>query len=572
VLRHAAALALLAVVASLAGADTTIPPEARALFEKAEIAREEGRLTEAADFYKQAIDLHPLYEDAHGGYLAALRGTGDLAAAVPLYAGLVSKHPDSGELKAFEAAAREPAAAVAALDPLSKQYPASFRVQLEYARALLYARRLPDAEAALKAALKLDAASSAARTLLGDVYLADGKFPKARKEYEGVLETDVSCVPAQLRLALALHRMGNSADAVTLLARTLADDNFPRLAAGHWLMAIIRADTGQIDEALKSIDKLLAVDVDDYDGLIAKGILLLKTKPMDAATAFQKAVEKYPKSGDALFCLGWAFEKAADAPEIQSAARQERLAKAAEAYDKCASMDPGVRPRDSLGFVYLLTNKHAEATKEFKRATDIEPKFAPAHNNLGLASDMADNRSDAKTRYQMVLDKVDKENVRARVMLALDLWLDGSAAKAIKELEKVVKDAPNDDLAWTFLGDVYYDANKVDSAIKSYKRATELNDKNFFAWFHMGRAYEDDKRKYEEAERCYQKAIQVRADPPAEIFLRLGMLHDVDALDNPDKAIQYYQAFLDNGGDVSGDFAWVPGRIEELRELVGKKK
>jgi tetratricopeptide (TPR) repeat protein len=437
---------------------------------------------------------------------------------------------------------------------------------------LLFAQRFADAESALKGALKLDAASSAARTLLGDIYLADGKFSKARKEYEGVLETDVSCVPAQLRLALALHRMGSSADAVTLLARILADDNFPRLASGHWLMALVRAETGQIDEALKSIDRLLAVDVDDYDGLIAKGILLLQKKPMDAAAAFQKAVEKYPKSGDALFCLGWAFEKAADAPEIQSAARQERLAKAAEAYDKCASMDPGVRPRDSLGFVYLLTNKHAEATKEFRRATDIDPKFAPAHNNLGLASDMADNRSGAKTRYQMVLDKVDKENIRARVMLALDLWLDGSATKAIKELERVVKDAPDDDLAWTFLGDVYYDANKVDTAIKSYKKATELNDKNFFAWFHLGRAYEDDKRKYEEAERCYQKAIQVRADPPAEIFLRLGMLHDVDALDHPEEAIKYYQMFLDNGGDVSGDYDWVPGRIEELKELIGPKK
>lgn len=571
-LRQAASATLLALVATVAVADTTTPPEARALFEKGEIAREEGHLAEAAGFYKQAIEGHGLYEDAHAGYLAALRGTGDLSAAVPLYASLVTKHPDSVELKAFEAAAREPGAAVAALEPLAKQHTTNLRTQLEYARALLYAKRFPDAEAALKGALKLDAASSAARTLLGDVYLADGKPQKARKEYEGVLETDVSYVPAQLRLALALHRMGNSADAVTLLSRIVAEENFPRLAAGHWLMAMICADMDKVDDAIKAIDKLLAVDVDDYDGLIAKGLLLLKKRPMDATPVFQKAVEKYPRSGDAFFCLGWAFEKAADAPDIQSAAKQERLAKAAEAYEKCASMDPGVRPRDSLGFVYLLTNKHAEATKEFRRATDIDQKFAPAHNNLGLASDMADNRSDAKTRYQMVLDKVDKENVRARVMLALDHWLDGSAAKAIKELERVVKDAPDDDLAWTFLGDVYYDANKVDSAIKAYKKASELNEKNFYAWFHMGRAYEDDKRKYEEAERCYQKAIQVRADPPAEIFLRLGMLHDVDALDNPDKAIQYYQAFLDNGGDISGDFAWVPGRIEELRELVGKKK
>ncbi|MFI5404087.1 MAG: tetratricopeptide repeat protein, partial [Planctomycetota bacterium] len=368
-----------------------------------------------------------------------------------------------------------------------------------------------------------------------------------------------------------MHRMKDSQDAATLLARLVSDDNYPRLAAGHWLLAMVRADMGKIDEALVSLDKLLAVDVDDYDALMAKGLLLLKKKPLDAAPVFQKVIEKYPKSSDALFCLGWAFEKAAEAPDVQDAAKQERLAKAAEAYDKCAGMDPGVRPRDSLGFVYLLTNKHAEAMKEFKRATDIDPEFAPAHNNLGLASDMGDNRAEAKKRYEIVLSKVDKENIRARVMLALDLWLDGSAAKAIKELEKVVKDAPEDDLAWSFLGDIHYDANKVDAAIKAYKKATELNEKNFFAWFHMGIAYEDKKGKYEEAERCYDKAIQVRADPPAEIFLRLGIINDVNGLDRPEKAIQYYQQYVDPGGDTTGDNDWIPGRIEELKELVGTK-
>jgi len=318
---------------------------------------------------------------------------------------------------------------------------------------------------------------------------------------------------------------------------------------------------------------VLTIDANDFQGYLAKGHLLLRQgKPVEAAAAFARAVELNERSSDALYCLGWAHEKSADSPEIQDAQKKERLAKAADAYEKCASMDPGVAPRDSLGFVYLLGDKHAEAVMQFRRAADIDPKYAPAINNLGLASDIADNRAEAKKRYETVLGKIDRENVRARVMLALDLWLDGSATKAIKEMEKALKSAPNDDLAWTFLGDVYYDANKVDSSIKAFKKATELNEKNFFAWFHMGRAYEDDKRKYEEAERCYQKAIQVRADPPAEIFLRLGMLHDVDALDNPDKAIQYYQAFLDNGGDISGDFAWVPGRIEELRELVGKKK
>jgi len=567
----AVALFAAALLARPAMADTEVPAEARALFEKAEIAREEGRLEQAADLYKQAINLHPLYEAAHAGYLAALRGAGNLPAAQPFYASLTPKHPGSVELQAFAAAAQEPEAAIAALDSLADAQPDNFRVQLELGRAQFMAGEERDAERSLKAALKVQADSPVARTLLGDVYLAGGKFTRARKEYEAALDTDSAYTPAQLRMALALHRSGDSAEALERLGSMLSEDNYPRLVAGHWLMAIIRADEGKFAEAVQSMDKVLSIDTDDPAALMAKGLLLLRQgQPMEATKIFERVCQVNDRSSDGFFCLGWAFEKAADAPEIQEAVRQERLRKAAEAYDKCAAMDPGVRPRDSLGFVFLLSNKHAEATKQFRRAMDIDKEFAPAHNNFALSQDIADNRTEAKKRYEYVLSKIDKKNIRARVMLALDLWLDGSASKAIKELEKVVKDEPNDDLAWTFLGDIYYDANKVESSLKAYKKAVEINEQNFFAWYHMGIAYEDDKRRYEEAERCYEKGLQVRADPPVEIFLRLGMLNDVDALDRPEKAVQYYQHYIDSGGRVDGDFAWVPGRVEELKALVGK--
>ena len=113
---------------------------------------------------------------------------------------------------------------------------------------------------------------------------------------------------------------------------------------------------------------------------------------------------------------------------------EEKFKEAAEAYEKCAGMDPGPRARDSLGFVYLLSNRHADAVLQFKRAADAGPKFASATNNLGLASDMADNRSAAKKKYEEVLKKIDKKSVRAIVMLALDHWLDGASSKAIKGL------------------------------------------------------------------------------------------------------------------------------------------
>jgi superkiller protein 3 len=556
-----------ALLVAPAVANPDVPAPARSEFDKAEIAREEGRLEEATAFYRKAIELHPRYDAAHAGYLAALRGLGDLTQAGALYDKLVVELPNSCELKAFQAAALDSKESVAALQSLASDNAGNVRVQLELGRALLHADKARDAEKALKATLKLNTDLPVARVLLGDVYFRQGKLTRARKEYQTALDIDNAYVPAHLRLALACHRSKKPDKALQVLGSLVSEDNLPRLVAGHWLLGLIRTDLEKYDDAVKSMDRILEIDKDDFSALIAKGqILLMQVKPMAAAAVFTKAAEQRADSSLAQFCLGWAYEVAADAPEIEDAQMKERLAKAAEAYEKCANVDPTVRPRDSLGFVYLLSQKHAEAVTQFKRAKDIDPKFAPAMNNLGLASDIADNRAEAKRRYEHVLAKIDKKNVRAHVMLALDLWLDGSASKAVKELDKALKIAPDDDLAWTFLGDIHYDNKKVDRAIKAYKKAVAAREQNFYAWYHMGIAYDDDKRRYEEAERCYEKAHQARVDPPADLFLRLGEINDVEVLNRPEKALQYYQAYMDAGGDKE----WVPARIEELKEMLSK--
>ncbi len=90
-MRGLVALGLVAAIATLAAADTTVPPAARAFLDKADLAREEGHFEEAAGFYRKAIDAHGLYYRAHAGYLATLRGLGDMAPAAALYSGLVGQ-------------------------------------------------------------------------------------------------------------------------------------------------------------------------------------------------------------------------------------------------------------------------------------------------------------------------------------------------------------------------------------------------------------------------------------------------------------------------------------------------
>ncbi|MEM8886319.1 MAG: tetratricopeptide repeat protein [Planctomycetota bacterium] len=549
-----------------------VPPEARAAFDKAEIAREEGRLERAAKLYREAIDKHPLYIVAHVSYLASLRGTGDLFEAQDLYAGLVSKHADSVELKAFAASVQDPEQSIPALEALSKEHAENVQVRIELGRAYMGAGESKKAQASFRSAIKIDATNLAARTLLGDTHLALNKPKSARKEYEAALEIENGYVPARLRLALAWHLLDKQSKALEILGKLVSEEAYPNLVAAHWLLAKIRLDMGKVSDAVKSIERVLVIDKDDPDAMLAKGMLQLREdKPGEAVKTFEKIVAKDPRSADAQFALGWAYEKWADEPGADDAKQKERLEKAAVAYEACTNLDPSVRPRDSLGFVYLMGNK-TESVMQFKRASDTDPDFAPAINNLGLAADLADNRAQAKKKYEQVLKKIDKNNVRALVMLALDHWLDGASSKAVKGLEKALKINPEDDLAWTFLGDVHADRQKYSSAFKAYEKAVALNPSNFIAWYHMGMLHQDVKSKYEEADRCYRKAIEAKATPPHELFLRLAECNEDDALDNLPEALKFYKQYKEAGGSTEPPWDWIDDRIAELEEQIAGSK
>jgi len=566
-LRLAGSLVALAV---LSRADTTVAPEVRSLFDKAEIAREEGRLEEAAAAFRSAIEKEPAYLEAIAAYLDTLRGLGDTAPARDLLDKLAGERPDSAEHAAFRAAALPPADAVKALAALVAQKPDSARAWLEFGRAHLLGGTTKDADKALREAIRRQPDLRTARLLLGDVALRDKKFDQARKEYGDLIAADPGYFAAHIRLALAWHRSKQSDKGIEVLEKVTADGNAPRHVGAHWALALIHEQKGDFKMAQEAIDRILAIRKDDLQALVAKGQILLEAdQPGEAVKVFQQATTVKPDSALALFCLGWAHEKSADAPEIKDdAKRKERLAAAAAAYEACAKLNPGVRPRDSLGFVYLLGDKFEDGVTQFKRASDIDAGFAPAINNLGLSDDMADRRADAVKRYESVLQRIDKENVRARVMLALDLWLAGNTGGATKELEKALKVRPEDDLAWTFLGDIHYDIRKYDAAINAYKKATELNPKNFNAWYHLGIVYDEEKDNFEKADFCFRKGIEANVKPPADIYLRLGELNDEEFLNRLEDAVKFYQLYVDLGGTVD----WVPQRISELKDLLASKK
>ena len=173
--------------------------------------------------------------------------------------------------------------------------------------------------------------------------------------------------------------------ALSLLFFLLCHSEFPSLAADERGKMTI---TTQSEKARSLFEQGLA----KYD----------QARPREAAPLFQQAFEADPKFALAYLFHGLAgdsvphMRKAAEMVEGVSeperlfilgwkAQLDSQLLKAVEHMEGAVKLLPtDARLRVRLAQLYNATNRRAEAVAEFKRAIEIDPKFAPAQSALGL--------------------------------------------------------------------------------------------------------------------------------------------------------------------------------------------
>ena len=84
----------------------------------------------------------------------------------------------------------------------------------------------------------------------------------------------------------------------------------------------------------------------------------------------------------------------------------------------------------------------------------------------------------------------------------------GNHAQAAADLENYVNVYPNDDLAWTILGNVYQELDKFDEAQSAYDSAIKINPEQFQAITGLGVLHRK-RGNYDEAMQAYEKAVSI---------------------------------------------------------------
>jgi tetratricopeptide (TPR) repeat protein len=227
----------------------------------------QGRFADAEARFREALALDPELSYALEGMGRCLIARGDSAGAIGYY----------------EHAARV--------------NPSNPTILTNLANAYLAVGRMEDSERAIRAAIEADPNSSGARVLLAGILARTGRATEARASLEAAVAASPTNVEARKALARTLADANDFAAAEPHLREAVRLD--PQDAALGYAHALALLQLNRPDEALVSLDAVIARNADFYPAIGAAGVIRMNRGDRAQAVAhFRRVLELHP--GDPL--------------------------------------------------------------------------------------------------------------------------------------------------------------------------------------------------------------------------------------------------------------------------------
>lgn len=445
-------------------------------------------------------------------YYAATGRTADARAALTRLAA----HPDSYaeatvRLADLDLAAGDRAAAWRRTKEVLAKQPKDAGALLMSGNLLFGERKFTEALAAATAALASDPASARAHELAGQIHMANDRRSEAIKSFEAALQADRNSFAA----AIALSRLHLQALALDK-SRTYAEQARamrPGSADAYALIARNHLARGEVALAKPIVDGLLkqAANLPAAHNLAA--VLELVAKRPDAARAsYERALKLDPADTEAVtglvqidYTAGRKTEALArvDAYLTRRGRDEEGLLFAARTYwatgdNKRAEalfLEALMRNPNrlatyaQLGELYRREKRLDEAVTQFERLREKDPKSPTASTMLGMIHEQRGDKAAAERDYQKAL-AIDSTAPIAANNLA---WLYVSSNRQLEQAQQLAQtalqqlpDEPNvaDTLGWIYV------QRKLDTlAIPQLERSVRQLPQNPLMHYHLGVAY-----------------------------------------------------------------------------------
>ena len=163
-----------------------------------------------------------------------------------------------------------------------------------------------------------------------------------------------------------------------------------------------------------------------------------------------------------------------------------------------------VEAHEALGVVHLEEKNFTQAMDEFRWVLNRDPKRIKARHLLGVAYLKAGQHKRAVTEFERVL-VLDPGNISSLTALGQIYLLEKKYARALTYLKKAQSLAPQNPKANRHLGMALAGLKRYSEALEAFSKAGDQAQ----AYNNIGVYYYRDGR-YEEAAKCFQKALDLR--------------------------------------------------------------
>ncbi|OQA19773.1 MAG: TPR repeat-containing protein YrrB [bacterium ADurb.Bin363] len=210
----------------------------------------------------------------------------------------------------------------------------------------------------------------------------------------------------------------------------------------------------------------------------------------------------------------------------------------------------------NLGIKLTRSGEYRLAIDEYKKATEINPNFLEAYNNMANLSEITGEKQKALEYYTKGLN-IDDSNASLHQNIALLLCELNNLKEALKHIKKAKELEPQNIYILSDMGVILLEDNKLyeatecfyealdmepdnpilnynlacifqkqgekKEALDRYKKVLDLDPYNYYSYFNLAKIYIESK-KLTEAIRCLKKAMDINPYD-SDIYCELGGLY-----------------------------------------------
>lgn len=328
--------------------------------------------------------------------------------------------------------------------------------------ALLKLGKYPRARRRLEQALALEPDSNRLRHDLGKVHLAADDPVAAIEALAAIPDSARHSEILWKDRALAHLANDDLQEAIECAAKALVQK--PKYAAARVILARALETLGRHEAALEAYDRAIEHEPQNTEALRYKGLMLHRLgRYHDAVRCYDNLLEHRPNDAEVLQAKGLAHD-ALDEPGPAAEALKRGLAEEDEVI------------YNNRGVALTRLGQHHRAIASYRRALDINPKFANCWFNLAKA-----------------LHRV------------------GNLHEALEAFTRATDLNPRNRSAWNNCGVTLRQLDRLDESLPCYEKAIELKPDYAWAWHNKGYALELLDRPREALD-CFRKAIGFKPD------------------------------------------------------------